>query len=252
MAPNQKNIDPLSVRSLLLEVKVNDHKLGNATGFVVLSGGQPYLITNWHVVSGRNPETDEVISDTGGIPDEIQVVHHSSNNLGEWVVKSERLHDEDGNERWVEHPQGREVDVVALPLSNVGNEVEIYEMDLSLAQTDMMAQPAMPVSIIGFPYGLASAGALPVWKTGHIASDPDLNYQGSPAFLIDATTREGMSGSPVVLRLTGGYRDSSGNLIMASGQRTKFLGVYAGRIHGQSEVGRVWRPRLIPEILQNV
>lgn len=29
----------------------------------------------------------------------------------------------------------------------------------------------------------------------------------------------------------------------------KFLGVYSGRIHGDVELGRVWRPQVIDEIL---
>ena len=82
------------------------------------------------------------------------------------------------------------------------------------------------------------------------ASDPGLDYDGRPAFLIDATTRGGMSGSPVVLRLHGGYRTSENNYIMAGGTTTRFIGVYSGRIHGQAEIGRVWRPHVIPEILQ--
>ena len=125
-------------------------------------------------------------------------------------------------------------------------------MDMSLADTDVIAQPAMPVSIIGFPYGLATAGAWPIWKTGHIASDPDLDYDGRPAFLIDATTRGGMSGSPVVLRLSGGYNTKNGKQILAGGIATKFLGVYSGRIHADAEIGMVWRPHVINEILENI
>ncbi|WP_337236881.1 hypothetical protein, partial [Salmonella enterica] len=38
---------------------------------------------------------------------------------------------------------------------------------------------------------------------------------------------------------------------MANGIQTRFLGIYAGRIHGQSEIGRVWRPFVIQEIIEN-
>ncbi len=56
-APKQILVDPLSARSLLLETAVNGYPLGTATGFVVQKGNQPYLITNWHVVAGRNADT---------------------------------------------------------------------------------------------------------------------------------------------------------------------------------------------------
>ncbi len=51
-------IDPLSLVSLRLKVKTNGQDLSTATGFVVNAAGRNFLITNWHVVSGRHPETD--------------------------------------------------------------------------------------------------------------------------------------------------------------------------------------------------
>lgn len=249
---NQKviTVDPLSASSLRVQAEVNNNSLSTATGFVVDYKSNHYLITNWHVVTGKNPETNQTLSPTAGIPDTLKIVHHSTSKLGSWVIKSEALL-ENGNPKWIEHPSGRDVDVVALPLTH-HNDVKFYPFDLGLAQFDMVPEPAMPISIIGYPYGLATGGAWPIWKTGHIASDPDLDYDGKPVFLIDATTRGGMSGSPVVLRLHGGYKTSNGSYVMSGGTSTKFLGVYSGRIHGQAEIGRVWRPNLIDEILQQV
>ena len=87
-------------------------------------------------------------------------------------------------------------------------------------------------------------------KTGHIASYPDIDSETDrQAFLIDATTRAGMSGSPVVLRLDS-YSKSDGSQVIAGGVATKFLGIYAGRIHDDSEIGRVWRPFVLQELLQ--
>ncbi len=101
--------------------------------------------------------------------------------------------------------------------------------------------------VIGFPLGLAAAGKLPIWKTGHVASDIDINYDGKPIFLIDATTKPGMSGSPVVALVKGLRRTSTGwNL--GGGEFIRFLGIYSGRI-GDSEIGRVWKPEVLDEIL---
>ncbi len=248
--PQTINIDPLSARSLLLELFAGDQKLGSVTGFVVQHEAKSYLITNWHVVAGRNPDTGELLSDTGAIPNEVRIVHHASGRLGAWTIRSESLYRPDSTPRWLEHPQGRTIDVAALPLEAVDGEVALYPLELTLAEVDLVPEVAMPVSIIGYPYGLAVAGAWPIWKTGHIASDPDLDYNGWPAFIIDATTRGGMSGSPVVVRLSSGYRTRNGNQIIAGGMVTRLLGVYSGRIHGLAELGMVWRPRLVSEILQ--
>jgi len=249
--PSQKtiSIDPLSVRSIYVITVKENKRLGTATGFIVEKANKQYLITNWHVLSGRHPQTNKPLSRSGDTPDRIQVVHHAK-TLGTWVVKTELLYDRKGEKNWLEHKNGRAVDVVALPLTSISNDVQIYPLDLRLADADMIPQVAMPVSIIGFPLGLTSARVFPIWKTGHIASDPDLDYNSEPLFLIDATTRGGMSGSPVVLRLTGGYKTRSGGTIMGSSNlRTRFLGIYSGRLPGDSEIGRVWRPRLIREIL---
>ena len=200
MNEKQINIDSLSVISLYLQLSVNGNDLGQATGFVVQKNNKNYLITNWHVLSGLDTVTGKPLSSTGGFPDNIKIAHHVKNKLGMWKLINEPLK-QNNNPLWLEHPASNDknrVDIVALPLSNMDEDIAFYPMDLQLANTDMVAQPAMPVSVIGFPLGFTSAGAFPIWKTGHIASDPDLNYQNKPAFLIDATTRSGMSGSPVV------------------------------------------------------
>lgn len=34
-----------------------ENSIGTGTGFTVQNGTQNYLITNWHIVTGRNPNT---------------------------------------------------------------------------------------------------------------------------------------------------------------------------------------------------
>lgn len=243
-------IDPLSVTSLFLEIVHNNQIIGSATGFVVEFNNNYYLVTNWHVVSGKNPATNQTLLQRGITPTHLHIIHHSSARLGTWIRRKESLLNEDGTPRWLEHQRNKNIDVILLPLQNIDDEIQIYPLDLNLAKTDMIPEPAMPVSIIGYPLGIATGGNFPIWKTGHIASDPDLDYHNLPVFLIDATTRGGMSGSPVVLRLSGGYRTRSGARILAGGTNTLFLGIYSGRIQ-DSEIGMVWRPVVIDEIAKD-
>jgi hypothetical protein len=241
-------IDPVSTQSLFIELFFGNTFLSSATGFVVAHNGVHHLITNWHVVTGRDAETEKPLSPTAAIPDTARIVYHMKDKLGAWVYGIEPLY---SNEvaRWREHPRGREIDVIALPLSGIPKNSMVFPTDLALANADMRIHPAMPVSIIGFPLGLSAGGAWPIWKTGHIATDPDVDYDNRPSFLIDATTRGGMSGSPVVARVSGALQTQSGNYVIKTGITTKFLGVYSGRIHGDAELGRVWRPLVIDEIL---
>ncbi len=177
-------------------------------------------------------------------------MHHSAAGLGSWLRVRESLYHPNGRPRWMEHSHGRQIDVVALPLLAVDTSVALYPLDLDLADANVMAQPAMPVSIIGFPFGLTAAGSFPIWKMGHIASEPEIDYGNQPVFLVDATTRPGMSGSPVLLRVTS-YRLRHGEATIQMGPPvTRFMGIYSGRIHGEAEIGKVWRPEVISQILR--
>lgn len=74
-----------------------------------------------------------------------------------------------------------------------------------------------------------------------MASDLDVNFSGRPMFLVDTTSRPGMSGSPVYAVRSGAYRSSNALLKMSvSGTATKFLGVYSEQ-NLQAELGAVWK-----------
>ena len=241
------NIDEFSVKPLYLETYLSTSRTGIATGFVVKRNDLHYLVTNWHVVTGRNPYNNQPLSTTGIANPNILKVWFHTQNLGNWKPQDINIVDRQGHGLWLEHGLGREVDVVAVPLQ-VPSDIKIYDMDLGLADFDLMLYPSEAVSIIGFPEGLTSGGRLPIWKTGHIASDIAIDWDGKPAFLIDATTKSGMSGSPVIAKRVSIYQTSTGNVV---GNAVRFLGVYSGREIGTSgiEVGFVWKPRVISDIL---
>jgi hypothetical protein len=112
----------------------------------------------------------------------------------------------------------------------------------------MELYPASNVSIVGFPFGLAQGAGLPIWKTGTIASDLDVDYGGLPQFLVDCTGRSGMSGSPVFARATSGFATSQAAMKIGGGVTDRFLGIYAGRIGEDTEIGRVFKAAAIMQI----
>ncbi|XOB41819.1 MAG: S1 family peptidase [Candidatus Nealsonbacteria bacterium] len=247
MERNIKFIDEFSQKPLYLETLLNDKGLGVGTGFAVKKDDSYYIITNWHVVTGRDPKDNKPISKNGmADPQKLRVWFHGK-KLGSWISCEINLIDQKGNKLWLEHVSGNEIDVVAIKFLIAPN-IEVYDIDLSLSNFDLMIYPSEAVSIIGYPEGLTSAGMFPIWKTGHIASDIDLDWNGKPAFLIDATTKGGMSGSPVIAKRVSIYQTSKGNTI---GNAVRFLGVYSGRNIGSfgTEIGIVWKPIVISEIL---
>lgn len=241
-------VDEISTNVLRLELRALGNTIAKATGFVVRHDGGDFLVSNWHVLSGRNADTDQPLDRNAAIPDTVRIHHHSVTALGQWVQRDEPLVDNAGGPFYIEHSDGRQIDIAALRLTQL-NDVHLYPFNLALADGDIVPTVAMPVSIVGFPLGIAAAEGFPIWKTGHIATDFDLDYDGRPAFLIDATTRNGMSGGPVILRMSGGFRTRSGNLMLAGANATRFLGIYSGRLDEVAEIGRVWRPQLIAEVL---
>jgi hypothetical protein len=83
-----------------------------------------------------------------------------------------------------------------------------------------------------------------------VASDYD-DSVNERYFLIDASTRSGMSGSPVVFRPLGPYLKKSGEMSVADGNMSIFMGIYSGRIRDDSDIGIVWRPKIVAEVLDH-
>ena len=224
-----------------------DKFLGTATGFIVERNGSYYLISNYHVLAGRNPKTGQSIDPTGAWPNRVGVIQNVAGSLGCWHLVFEVVRDDNGP-LWLEHPtHGRTVDVVALELNHTRG-VEFYPYGLE-DSTDIRIGVSQQVSIIGFPFGKTGGGVFGIWVQGTIATEPDIMYDELPCFLIDSRTREGLSGSPVIFFSQGGVVPKYSGTALYSGPVEVFLGVYSGRINEQSDLGYVWRRSAISEII---
>ena len=254
-------IDPLSIISIYLETekKINGKniKTTNATGFILEENSKYYLITNWHVVTNRSPgdsSAKKVIAkngDTISIADpEKLIIHFHGTKLGKWHPITIDLYDS-GERKWIEHQSGKKIDIIALPLNLTKlqlKNVQLYAIEYEKYNDDITLYPSINLSIIGFPYGLSSYGRFPIWKTGQLATDFDINVGNLPVFLIDAATRGGMSGSPVIIRQSG--TSLVKGTFIVGGTTQKFLGVYSGRLSGDSDIGIVWKVDCLKEILK--
>lgn len=80
---NAPGIDACSRVPLYVEAFFGDVILGVATAFRWLRrDGHMSLVTKWHVVSGRNNETNEVTHRQRGIPDHLRVVAATETTAG--------------------------------------------------------------------------------------------------------------------------------------------------------------------------
>nr|WP_205687840.1 serine protease [Ciceribacter ferrooxidans] len=82
------------------------------------------------------------------------------------------------------------------------------------------------VTFIGYPNGVwDSKNLLPVARRGTTASPIEVDFEGTPRFLIDASVFGGSSGSPVFILNQGTYAMKAGGI--AIGSRFHFVGVIA-------------------------
>ena len=202
--------DPVSLTTHHLHLAYEDGVLGSGTGFTYVWDGELFLITNWHNVTGRHPETKKCLHKGGGLPDKISTLFREREKPAHCSRVTIPLYsDEDRLDPvWFEHPEFREkVDVVAIPLPKPILEGKrafpINEMSFDAKYKTEVADEAF---IIGYPFSEVTHLQLPIWKKASIASEPDVNLDQLPKMLVDTATRAGLSGSPVIMQRVGIHR----------------------------------------------
>jgi len=257
------NIDPFSACTIPIFPKFDNEKLSTATGFFWRHEGRVLLITNWHVLSGREPKTGQPKSKDGALPNFIEFHFRIKENLNLVAFVNFSLHDSDGKNVWMQCAKyGQKLDIAFLDLTETINEISkthnVNSMPTCVNDLyeglDMKLYLGSDVFITGFPLGLIKTDVFPIWKRGSIATEPHFPVDGLPCFLVDATTKEGMSGAPVLAR-TFNLVESGGSISLGGGTHTQFLGVYSGRYVGadatEAHLGIVWRAEALEEALKN-
>ena len=253
MVPRERqviNIDIFSVIPLLLIQLVGNNFLGTATGFLWKDSpsSQYYLVTNYHVLSGKDPMTDKVLDPAGKTPTSIRVYHNSSKKLGEWEYVDYSVIDKECRPKWREHPKfGHKVDVVLLAI-DLPSGTKGYAIN-EQKWADIQLRPAENVSIVGFPFGQTAGGLFAIWQTGYIASEQEVDFLDLPVLLVDCKAWPGNSGSPVIARRYGSYNSRDGTLVMEYTFVTDFVGIYSAQLE-KAEMKFVWKRSVIEDILR--
>lgn len=233
--------------------------ISSGTGFIYSKNESLYLITNWHNVSGRNPQTSKCLSDHAAVPDVISTLFRCRDNSAMCKREQIPLRDEETQDPlWLEHPiHGQNVDVVAIKLSDaIVDSYQLFpinELDFEKDKEEV----ADEVFVVGFPFSDMSYLNMPIWKKASIASEPDIDQDKLPKFLIDTATRPGLSGSPAIMQRTGvhGLVNGGAGGFSSIGTIRNFLGVYSGRIGSdelKAQLGVVWKAKVIDEIIDAV
>lgn len=256
------NPDPISMTTHHIQMcfRPTDLVISSGTAFVYEHVGSRYLITAWHNLTGRNPLTGQCLSETAAVPDCISTLFWDPETPRRAKRHQLDLYDDDemSRPRWLEHPiHGSKIDVVALPLPTEFVEkartFPINHVDFDQTFPEEVGDDAF---VVGYPFEDTPYLQLPVWKRASIATEPDVNIDGLPKFLVDTATRPGLSGSPVIMQRTGlhGFSESRGFTgTEIFGRIRSFSGVYSGRIgadENKLQLGTVWKAKVVLEIVE--
>jgi Trypsin-like peptidase domain len=255
--------------------------MADASAFIYRLDDKHHLVTARHNVTGRHWQTNDFLSDRFTVePTHLRVLFFA-NSPEQWTVSPLagnpraanlqvlfRQHlvpliGEDWRPIWTQHPQlGGDMDVAVVPF-NPPADTMIRSWGPTPPRTGPeeapwpQLSPGQDVFIIGYPYKLIVGPLLPLWIRGTVASDPPFGYQAAgktyPLFLIDARTRPGNSGAPVMrYRPPGTYVMRTNKTPgVTIGSDSDLVGVYSGRTRDESDLGFVWVMDEVDEICRN-
>lgn len=228
-----------------------------------------FLVTNYHVLTGYPPE--ETKPPKG---DNITFyLHKDADNPGD--VKQIRfpLFTKNGKPVWLSSKEFPYADIAVIPIvSSLYAGAKVSGITEDWTGGNIKVRPTSTITLVGYPYGYYDKkNWLPVWKTGSIASEPHVDFEGKPLFLVDISAFPGMSGSPAFAIAYGAYETVEGPTTV--GHVQKFLGIYASmqmlkggkyleEITSESgqlvavdeslELGHIWKASLIIEITKEI
>ena len=281
-------VDYLSYTSVYIETFFNDTPITKASGFFYKKQDQIYLVTNWHVLSGRSHIADsngiyQPLHKRGAIPNKVRAYIYgwSNNSNGEISVESGIACEFmliDNNEtalyKTKEYTTSEYIDIAILPINITYNSLGktkrflcVNDIYFKKFESKDIIHPSDDVFILGYPFGKRDESGTPIWKRGSIAS----NLTNRLKFYIDTSTRSGMSGSPVFFIHrddTAWLRYKDKDVFEEKLYSIEFIGVYSGRITSEqcisgdsfitiketdidiaAQLGIVWKKDLIDEII---
>jgi hypothetical protein len=242
-------IDKYSLSSLYVVAQNNDIRLWNASGFFMLIKSNIYFVTNNHVVGeeyyideftrlhGKTPSIDS-------FPNYLKVrIYNTYAGRFSWL----RIDLKDSSKKsnvikfW-ENENKKEglLDVVAIKMERAKTDFSgSTVVDSTALANDLALYPSEDLFVVGFPLNFGESILYPFWKRATIASDPNLNDAGISQFWIDATTRGGMSGSPVFFRGTS-IPTKGGGIGFSPNPATYLIGIYSAQ-NIDGELGLITR-----------
>ncbi|TYO95747.1 trypsin-like peptidase [Geothermobacter ehrlichii] len=267
-------IDHISLSTTPIFLRQGEQVVSQGTGFYFVKKNDEnqvlFLVTNYHVLTGSAPNERKP-----PIGDNILFQFHESEiETGRVRNTVLPLFTPSGRPLWISSMTYPEADLAIIPLpAECSKDCKVFCLSEEWANPRMKIRPATDISLVGYPYGYYdTANALPVWKSGTLASEPSVNFEEKPLVLVDVSAFPGMSGSPVFAVANGMYENVDGNSV-SPGVVRQFIGIYASMqmvgknkfleeiVHNTKlgikdyeslEIGHVWKSDLVIDAINNI
>lgn len=272
-----------------LTMRFRSTELAIGTGFVYKKDEKFYIVTAWHNVTGRHPDTFTLSNKNCAVPDRVAVNFCLLLNSGHSIRMAIflPLHDDERACFYIHPKNWPRVDVVAIPFdpyaahpiagyTGDGKELD-GSVSLFMNMSHGLTTSISPIQkyilpregivndwfegvdvteelfIPGYPQNVHDRQTQPVWKRGTIASSVQMGWNQEKKFLIDSASKSGMSGAPVLYYNPRGRVSVHGRTRQFSRAASILAGVYVGRMgvneKQDPQVGIVWHSDVIDEII---
>lgn len=264
-----KNLHINSFKSVRIEMLAIETKasLGFASGYLISYLNKIYLVSNWHVFTGKNTFDKSIIHNSGTTPGHFKLsffvaIEKTSKTLKSASWKSypislyerkngigeDSIYDYE-KPIWIEHPKNKEIDVSLLDITHcipisISSTIQSFDLQKELDKQDINLGVMDDIFIVGYPLPTSlTPNEYPIYKNATVATEPNI-FRELPIFYIDGKTKKGMSGSPVIKKQPVKILNKN-NQISFSGDRIDLVGTYSGRERNEddlytAELGIVW------------
>lgn len=223
---SETHLEQLFFTTILIETHTKSGGIGYGTGFIIDIKGDKFsdsfLVTNKHVVKDAK--------------EGILKFHYGENGELKRSAgpRGYKLKVPDFEQYWI-GPADPEIDVTIMSMSLIlkqagkaGVELffkalpeEVFPTAEQLAALDAVEE----IVFVGYPNGISDeANYLPIVRRGITASPLQMDYNGKPQFLVDASVFPGSSGSPVLIVNNGQYTERGGKIVLGK-NRVHLLGI---------------------------
>lgn len=208
-----------------IEATLPNNSISTGTGFIFnhVNNNKQYLfvVTNKHVIKNST---------------EGKLTFNQSEDERPILGKIFTIGYTNFENQWIGHPE-QDIDIAIMPfapvlneLSNRGIKIFFKSITPNLIPSDKQLREEIDavedIVFVGYPSDIYDRrNLLPIVRRGITATPISVDFEGKPAFLIDASLFPGSSGSPVFLCNIGSYSPKGKGLV--AGSRVFFLGVVA-------------------------